>query len=217
MAWARTELRAAPAACVFGGGAARRMAWARTELRAQATSGRRCVGSAGRMRGDQSSVLGGAGERGFGVPVMRQARWTSWPVQGKTSAGKERDRGAPGPMRLAGSGGGVPPCGAWRLGVRGCIGHRRPVRGVRGVVPPVSTTSVRPRRNSPKANEQNYSVGRVVPNMISSQDGTEERRDRPPAAFRAGRSRGTAAAGGLSGWFAGGRAWPGAGTRACSA
>ena len=33
------------------------------------------------------------------------------------------------------------------------------------------------------------SLGRLVPNMISSQDGTDDRRDRPPAAFLAGRSR----------------------------
>ena len=45
---------------------------------------------------------------------------------------------------------------------------------------------------------RSYSVGREVPNMISSQDGTEERRDLPPAALRAGRSRWAAAAGGLS-------------------
>src|SRR5262249_57204004 len=39
-----------------------------------------------------------------------------------------------------------------------------------------------------------YSFGRLVPNMISSQEGTDDRRDRPPAAFLAGRSRVTAGA-----------------------
>ena len=38
------------------------------------------------------------------------------------------------------------------------------------------------------------SVGRLVPNMISSQEGTDDRLDRPPAAFLAGRSRVTAGA-----------------------
>ena len=58
-----------------------------------------------------------------------------------------------------------------------------------------------------------YSVGRLFPNMISSQDGTEERRDRPPAALRAGRSRGADAAGALSSFSGAWRARPGAGIR----
>src|SRR6266851_4745551 len=51
--------------------------------------------------------------------------------------------------------------------------------------------------------------------MISSHDGTDERRDRPPAAFLTGRSRVTAGA--ASGCSGAGRARPGGGTRTRSA
>ena len=52
--------------------------------------------------------------------------------------------------------------------------------------------------------------------MISSQDGTEDRRDRPPAAFLAGRSRGTGAACAVSASASAARGCAGAGLRTFS-